>query len=360
MQPRQAGLSPRVKRLLAEHSLEPSEIEGSGQQGRITPRDVLRAATHRSTGSRLSPRVKRLLREHQLDAAEIHGTGTDGRVTPRDVLRATGERSGRSGQPGGLDGSPRTTRPSQPDDRSADERVQELTSSQRTAMERMLAYEQQTARLTAAVEADVTTIVRACDRVDDAYHRRNGAALAPLALIVRSVCRTLVRHPLLNASVDTQEGVVHLHRSIDLGLKTFRSDHPGIPIIVDAQELTAAGLHARITDAVGHGHRDEASAGDRSSGTFTVADATATGLHFDTPILHEGQVGSLAVTTIEKRPVVITDGDDDQRIAIRYTTQLCLSYDHRLVDGADAARFLTDLAADLGEADWDRELAEFS
>ena len=131
-----------------------------------------------------------------------------------------------------------------------------------------------------------------------------------------------------------------------------------VPVIRDAQELGPVSLQQRIADLADRARTRRITPDDLAGGTFTITNTGSRGSLFDTPILNPPEVGILATPAIERRPVVVTDPDGGDRIANRYRTYLCLTYDHRLVDGADAARFLTDVARMADSDDWGPEVAE--
>lgn len=358
-------LSPRVRRLLGEHGLEPTEIHGTGSGGRITPDDVERAAGRRDAGNppgghawrglRLSPLVKRLLREHDLDPTRIDGSGTDGRITPDDVHAASQTDDGPAGR---ADTTPSTPAPAgNGDDRA---RTEPLSRTRKVIAERMLTSLQTTAQLTAAVEADVTRMMHARARTRDAARARYGITPSPLAFAAKATCRALARHPVINASIDTDAGTVTYHHPVNLGVAVDTPEGLIVPVIHDAHELGVMALQQRINDLAARARDRKLQPDDVTGGTFTITNTGSGGTLFDTPILNPPEAAILATPTIEKRPVVIADEAGNDSIAIRQRTYLCLSYDHRLIDGADAARFLTDLAAQFDETDWEQEVAELT
>jgi pyruvate dehydrogenase E2 component (dihydrolipoamide acetyltransferase) len=215
-----------------------------------------------------------------------------------------------------------------------------------------------TAQLTAAVEADVTRIMHVRGRRRDAARARYGFAPSPLAFIVKAACWTLARHPVINASIDTEAGTVTYHRPVHLGMAVDAPNGLIVPVIHHADELTVMALQGRINDVAARARDRKLRPEDVQGGTFTITNTGSGGTLFDTPILNPPEAAILATPKIEKRPVVITDDAGNDTVAIRQRTYLCLSYDHRLIDGADAARFLTDLAARLEATDWEQELAE--
>jgi pyruvate dehydrogenase E2 component (dihydrolipoamide acetyltransferase) len=288
---------------------------------------------------RASPLVRRRLREHALDPSGIIGTGPGGRLTAEDVDVALESHDAPVGA-------------------STGSRTEPLSRTRKVIAERMLASLQTTAQLTAAVEADVTRLMRLRSRIGPVARERIGSSLSPLAFIAHATVRALAAHPILNASIDTDAGTVTFHGPVNLGIAVDAPAGLIVPVIRDAQGLGVVTLQQRIADLAARARERRITLDDLSGGTFTITNTGSRGSLFDTPILNPPEVGILATPTIEKRPVVLTDEDGSERIAVRQRTYLCLSYDHRLVDGADAARFLTDVALFLDSEEWGSEVDE--
>jgi pyruvate dehydrogenase E2 component (dihydrolipoamide acetyltransferase) len=305
----------------------------------------------REPGTRVSPLVRRRLREQELDPKGIEGTGPGGRLTLEDVEAALEARIGTD--------SDRPATPSRPLDgapRSTESRTEPLSRTRKVIATRMLQSMQTTAQLTAAVEADLTRVMRLRARIGAQARAEIGSSLSPLAFIAHATTRALAEHPILNASIDTDAGTVTYHGSVHLGIAVDAPMGLIVPVIDDAQELGVVSLQQRIADVAERARTKRITPDDLAGGTFTITNTGSRGSLFDTPILNAPEVGILATPTIEKRPVVLTDDDGNERIAVRQRTYLCLSYDHRLVDGADAARFLTDLARLLDSDEWGPEV----
>ena len=312
------------------------------------------AAVHSTAGMKLSPLVKRRLRELALDPATIVGTGAGGRITIDDVEAAASLPAGAAASAPAGRAAPTAAKPVvQPGDR-----VEPLSRTRKVIAERMLASLQTTAQLTSAVEADVTRLMSVRAEIRDVAKERYGVSVSPLAFIAHATVRTLADHPVLNASIDTDAGEVVYHRGVGLGIAVDAPQGLIVPVIRNADELNPIGLQQRIADLAARARDKRLTPDDLGGGTFTITNTGSRGSLFDTPILNPPEVGILATPSIEKRPVVITSEEGDDVFAIRSRTYLCLSYDHRLVDGADAARFLTDLAGRLDTSDWGPEIAD--
>ena len=297
---------------------------------------------------RISPLVRRLVREHGLDPLQLRGTGPDGRVTHDDVLAAVAGGTGATG----------AVRPAAPRAAPAGSRTEKLSRTRKVIAERMSASIRTTAQLTSAVEADVTRIMSLRARVRDAAKARHGVSLSPMAFLAHATVRALTEHPLLNGSIDMDAGTYTLNAGVGLGIAVDAPTGLMVPVIRDAQTLGPVSLQLRIADLAERARSKRITPDDLSGGTFTITNTGSRGSLFDTPILNPPEVGILATPAIEKRPVVVTDADGTDRIAIRHRTYLCLTYDHRLVDGADAARFLGDLARLIDSDDWGPEVDE--
>ena len=302
-----------------------------------------------ATGLRLSPLVRRMVRERGLDPRALIGTGPDGRVTADDVVAAdSGERTA----------APRLAPPRVHADAGSGTRTEPLSRMRRVIAQRMYESVTTTAQLTSAVEVDVSRIMALRSRVREAARARHGVSLSPLAFLAHATIRALALHPQLNGSIDMERGTMTLHSGVNLGIAVDAPTGLMVPVIRDAQELGPVALQRRIADLAERARTRRITPDDLSGGTFTITNTGSRGSLFDTPILNPPEVGILATPAIEKRPVVVTDPDGRDRIANRYRTYLCLTYDHRLVDGADAARFLADLSRLADSDDWGPEVAE--
>jgi pyruvate dehydrogenase E2 component (dihydrolipoamide acetyltransferase) len=326
--------SPLVRRLLREAGITPDEIEGSGPGGRITREDAERAIER---GAQAAPAAKETPTQAPTAAPQPGG------VVPAPVVQAPADRSRPPASSTQVDfGGERTV-------------TQELSRVRKAIARSMMASLSTTAQLTAAVEVDLTSIMHLRAAKKDAFKAQEGASLSPLPLIARAVCMVMPRHPVMNSSMDTDAGTVTFHRNINLGMAVDTERGLLVPNIKDAQDLTVAALARRIGDLASRARSRKLQPDEISGGTFTITNTGSVGTLFDTPILNPPEVGILATAAIEKRPVVVSDAYGDS-IAIRWMSYLCLSYDHRMVDGADAARFLQDLKYVLETHDFTAEL----
>ena len=272
----------------------------------------------------------------------VQGSGPGGRVTRSDADHAIAA--------GGTQG------PARIDFGGAREKVEPLTRIRRAISDSMMRSLQTTAQLTAAVEADVTSIMRLREQHKDAFRAVHGVSLSPLAMIARVVVDVLGRHPVINGSIDTDAGTVTYRDYVNLGIAVDTERGLLVPNIKDAQALDVAAMARAIGDLATRTRERRVTPDDISGGTFTITNTGSRGTLFDTPILNPPEAAILATCAIERRPVVVAE-ELGESVAIRWMTYLCLTYDHRLVDGADAARFLSEVKEQLASVDLSGEVA---
>lgn len=322
------------------------------------PGDGEPTAEGRAEAAPMSPIVRKLIREHDLDPGRIDGTGQGGRITREDVQKVVekggAERKERAAEPaaepaaaGDRGRAPAGRKPHE----SVPGHTEKLPRVRAAIAKSMWQSLQTTAQLTAAREVDVTSIMRLRSRIKEDFQESEGVSLSPLPFFARAVCMVLPRHEALNASIDLDGGNAKYYDTINLGIAVDAPQGLIVPNIKDAQDKTVPALAREIADIAERTRNKKISPDDVQGGTFTITNTGSRGVLFDTPVLNPPESGILATPAIEKRPVVVS-GEAGDSIAIRYMTYLCLTYDHRMVDGADAARFLADLKEVLETHDW--------
>jgi pyruvate dehydrogenase E2 component (dihydrolipoamide acetyltransferase) len=330
--------SPLVRKLLREAGLTPDQVQGTGTGGRITREDAERAIASGGAGA---PQAAAAAPRETPEAAS--GRPAAAPPPPPAVPTAPGERKRPPASPTQIDfGGERSV-------------TQDISRVRKAIARSMMESLQSTAQLTAAVEVDMTRIMHLRAAAKDAFKAKEGASLSPLPMVARAVCMTLARHPMMNSSFDQEAGTATYHRYVNLGMAVDTERGLLVPNIKDAQDLTVPGLARSIADLAKRTRNKKLTPDEISGGTFTITNTGSVGTLFDTPILNPPEVAILAVAAIEKRPVVVSDAFGDS-IAIRWMSYLCLSYDHRAVDGADSARFLQDLKYVLETHDFADEL----
>jgi 2-oxoglutarate dehydrogenase E2 component (dihydrolipoamide succinyltransferase) len=222
--------------------------------------------------------------------------------------------------------------------------------------QRMVESLQVSAQLTTVIEVDVTRINTLRGKVKRDFEAREGVKLSFLPFFCKAAVEALKQFPQVNASVDMAEGTITYHDAENLGIAVDTERGLLVPVIRNAGDLNIAGIARHIADVAERTRTNKLSPDELSGGTFTVTNTGSRGALFDTPIINQPQVAILGTGAVVKKPVVVTDDTGADVIAIRSMVYLALSYDHRIVDGADAARFLGAMKARLEEAAFEAEL----
>lgn len=277
---------------------------------------------------RATPRVRRLAQEHGVDLARVRGTGPGGRITERDVLEA----AGRAG-PGA---------PAVPAARiEQEEETVPLSAVRRTIARRMAASKFTAPHAWMMMEADVTGLVRLREARREEFRQREGVELTYLPFVVKAVAEALREFPLLNSAWG-EDGII-IKKRIHIGIAVATEQGLLVPVIHDADRLGIAGLARAAAELAERARAGKLRLGDVQGGTFTLDNTGAFGSVVSMPIINQGQAAILAMEAITRRPVVV--GDD--AIAVRSMMNLCLSFDHRILDGAEAGAFLASVKGRL-------------
>lgn len=300
-------------------------------------------------GLYVTPLVRKLAADHGVDLATVTGTGVGGRIRRQDVLAAA------EPQTPANPAAPASAAVAAPVN-SLRGTTEQMTRLRRVIAERMVESLQTSAQLTTVIEADVTRIAHLRDQVKGQFQQREGVKLSFLPFFAKAVVEALKAHPSVNASIDMAAGTVTYHDAEHLGVAVDTDRGLLVPVIRDAGELNIAGLARRIGDLAERTRTNRVTPDELSGGTFTLTNTGSRGALFDTPIINQPQVAILGTGAVVKRPVVVQDSDGSDVIAVRSMVYLALTYDHRIVDGADAARFLATVKNRLEEGAFDGEL----
>jgi 2-oxoglutarate dehydrogenase E2 component (dihydrolipoamide succinyltransferase) len=291
-----------------------------------------------------------LASENGVDLSRVQGTGIGGRIRKEDVLAAVTKSP-----------TPTQTFTSAPSALAKPVAVSPLRGTtvpmsrlRKVIATRMVESLQVSAQLTTVVEVDVTKIARLRDRAKGSFESREGTKLSFLPFFAVAVCEALKQHPVLNASIDGDNIVYHGAEHLGIAVDTERGLL--VPVIKDAGDLNIGGVARRIADVAARTRDNKISPDELSGGTFTLTNTGSRGALFDTPIINQPQVAILGMGAVVKRPMVLKGADGGENIAIRSMVYLALSYDHRIVDGADAARFLVTLKDRLEEGRFEADL----
>jgi pyruvate dehydrogenase E2 component (dihydrolipoamide acetyltransferase) len=319
-----------------------------------------KAASEETAGAYVTPLVRKLAAENGIDLSTITGSGVGGRIRKADVLAAVEARSPKTppatpATPSTAAAAPSAGTSSAPEPSALRGRTEKMSRLRRVIAERMVESLQTSAQLTTVVEVDVTKIAQLRARVKADFAAREGVNLSYLPFFCKAAIEALKVYPQINCSIDTEAGTITYHESENLGIAVDTDRGLLVPVIRDAGDLNIAGIARRIADLAERTRTSKVAPDELSGGTFTVTNTGSRGALFDTPIINMPQVAILGTGSVVKRPVVISDAGQDV-IAIRSMVYLALSYDHRIVDGADAARFLTAVKDRLEAAAFEAEL----
>ncbi len=305
----------------------------------------------------VTPLVRRLANQNDVDLSAVKGTGVGGRIRKLDVLDAAEARKAAQAEPAQQAapapaapvGGAAPSKPAAPAVEPSKLRgtVEKAPRIRQTIAKRMRESLEVSAQLTQVIEVDMTRIAKLRTTSKDTFLAQNGAKLTFLPFISKAVTEALKQHPKLNASFDEEKKEVTYHDAEHLAIAVDTEKGLLVPVIKDAGNLNLGGLAKKIADVGSRTRNGQIGPDELSGGTFTITNIGSAGALFDTPIINQPQVGILGTGIIVKRPVVITGADGDDTIAIRSMMYLSLTYDHRLVDGADAGRFLQTLKARL-------------
>ncbi len=304
----------------------------------------------------VTPLVRRLANQNKVDLSSVKGTGVGGRIRKQDVLEAAEAQKAQAAPQEETPAAPQTgaaapapAKPAAPAVEPSKLRgtVEKAPRIRQTIAKRMRESLEVSAQLTQVIEVDMTRIAKLRTASKDTFLAQNGAKLTFLPFISKAVTEALKQHPKLNASFDEEKKEVTYHDAEHLAIAVDTEKGLLVPVIKDAGNLNLGGLAKKIADVGSRTRNGQIGPDELSGGTFTITNIGSAGALFDTPIINQPQVGILGTGIIVKRPVVITGVDGDDTIAIRSMMYLSLTYDHRLVDGADAGRFLQTLKARL-------------
>ena len=359
---------------VAEPAAEPAAAQNGGGDSRATAPAVKASrsgdaeddASDDATAY-VTPLVRKLAQQHGIELSSVAGTGIGGRIRKQDILDAAAAQQGAaqtaatpaaaaSATPAPAQAA--TSAPVQasagPDHSSKRGSTEKMSRLRKVIAARMVESLQVSAQLTTVVEVDMSKVARLRARAKGDFEQREGTKLSFLPFIAAATVDALKAHPNVNASVDGDNIVYHGSENLSIAVDTDKGLL--VPVVKNAGDLNIAGLARAIADVADRTRNNKITPDDLAGGTFTITNTGSRGALFDTPIINQPQVAILGTGAIVKRPVVVADGDGGETIAIRSMMYLALSYDHRIVDGADAARFLGDIKQKLEEGNFESSL----
>ena len=311
-----------------------------------------------------TPLVRKIAAERGVDLSTVVGTGVGGRIRKEDIVTApatlapvvVNESRPVESKPFVAPAAPSAAAPKAAPASDLRGRTEPMTRLRKVIAERMVESLQISAQLTSVVEVDVTRISSLRNRSKVAFESREGVKLSFLPFFAKAACEALKQFPNVNATLDQEAGTVTYFDAEHIGIAVDTERGLLVPVIRDAGDLNIGGLARKINDLAERTRTNKLSPDELSGGTFTITNTGSRGALFDTPIINQPQVAILGTGAVVKRPVVTTDDTGADVISVRQMVYLALTYDHRLVDGADAARFLSAIKARLEEGAFEADL----
>lgn len=300
---------------------------------------VTQAPVSQPQDAYVTPIVRKLANELGINLATVRGTGIGGRIRKEDLQALAPAPTPTSATSPAT--APSAPRPAAPVASPLRGTTVTMSRLRKVIAARMVESLQVSAQLTTVIEVDVTKIARLRDRSKATFEAREGVKLSFLPFFAVAVCEALKQHPVLNSSVEGDQIIYHGAEHLGIAVDTERGLL--VPVIHNAGDLNMGGVARKISDLAARTRDNKVTPDELGGGTFTLTNTGSRGALFDTPIINQPQVAILGLGAVVKRPMVVKGEDGGETIAIRSMVYLGLSYDHRVVDGADAARFLVTL-----------------
>jgi 2-oxoglutarate dehydrogenase E2 component (dihydrolipoamide succinyltransferase) len=301
---------------------------------------------------RSSPLVRRIAKENNLDLAQVAGTGSDGRITKEDILRHLSASGPGSTAPAATLAPPQAAKAQSAPPQVTAGQVVPLTKMRAIIAQRMVESMQISPHVHTVYKVDMTRIVRIRQREKAKYEQRNGVKLTYMPFIAAAVVEALGKFPIINASLI--DGAIHYHANINLGIAVALPWGLIVPVVKQAEERSFLGLARSIADLAERARTKKLLPDEVAGNTFTLTNSGIFGDLFSTPIINQPDSAILAISSLNKEAVVLTDDEGNDTIAIRSMQHFCLGFDHRTIDGADACRFMAEFKKTLEH--WDKEI----
>ncbi|MEV7676538.1 2-oxoglutarate dehydrogenase, E2 component, dihydrolipoamide succinyltransferase [Streptomyces sp. NPDC088752] len=307
-------------------------------------------------GAYVTPLVRKLATENGVDLGSVKGSGVGGRIRKQDVLAAAEAK--KAAQAPAAAPAAAAAAPKAPAPESSPLRGQtvKMTRMRKVIGDNMMKALHGQAQLTSVVEVDITKLMKLRARAKDAFAAREGVKLSPMPFFVKAAAQALKAHPVINARINEDEGTITYFDTENIGIAVDSEKGLMTPVIKGAGDLNIAGISKKTAELAGAVRASKITPDDLAGATFTISNTGSRGALFDTIIVPPNQVAILGIGATVRRPVVIDHPDLGETIAIRDMTYVALSYDHRLVDGADAARYLTAVKAILEAGEFEVDL----
>ncbi|MER7444119.1 2-oxoglutarate dehydrogenase, E2 component, dihydrolipoamide succinyltransferase [Micromonospora avicenniae] len=345
----------------AETAKQPAQVE----QRAVPPAPAAQAPAAPTPGAGaeaayVTPLVRKLAAEHGVDLASVNGTGVGGRVRKQDVLEAAERAKAAKAAPAPAAPQPAAAAPAKPAAKPQPSAkrgtTEKLPRIRKAIAKRMHESLHEMAQLTTVIEVDVTKVARLRAQAKDSFQQRHGVKLSFLPFFALAAVEALQTHPIVNAQLDLEGGTITYPDAEHLGIAVDTERGLVVPVIHNAGDLNLGGIAKRVADLAERTRTNKISPDEIAGGTFTLTNTGSRGALFDTPIVPTPQSAMLGTGAVVKRPVVVNDPNLGEVVAIRSMVYLALSYDHRLIDGADAARFLAAVKERLEGGNFEAEL----
>ncbi|PGH42063.1 2-oxoglutarate dehydrogenase, E2 component, dihydrolipoamide succinyltransferase [Micromonospora sp. WMMA1996] len=357
------GLSYNEPSAEAETAAQPAKAEQAAQPAAPTATPQRPTAPAQGGGEEaagyVTPLVRKLAAEHGVDLASVNGTGVGGRIRKQDVLEAAEKAKAATAAPAAAEpaAAKAPAQPAAKPEPSAKRGTTEkLPRIRATIAKRMQQSLHETAQLTTVVEVDVTKVAKLRARAKDSFQAKHGVKLSFLPFFALAAIEALQTHPIIQASMDLEGGTITYPAAEHLGIAVDTERGLLVPVIHNAGDLNMGGIAKRIADLAERTRANKITPDEMAGATFTLTNTGSRGALFDTPIVPSPQSAMLGTGAVVKRPVVVNDPELGEVIAVRSMVYLAMSYDHRLIDGADAARFLTSVKERLEAGNFEAEL----
>ncbi|MEU6498399.1 2-oxoglutarate dehydrogenase, E2 component, dihydrolipoamide succinyltransferase [Streptomyces californicus] len=306
-------------------------------------------------GAYVTPLVRKLASENNVDLGSVKGTGVGGRIRKQDVVAAAEAAKAAAAAPAPAAPAAAKAAPKLEASPLRGQTVK-MTRMRKVIGDNMMKALHSQAQLTSVVEVDITKLMKLRNQAKAAFAAREGVKLSPMPFFVKAAAQALKAHPVINARINEDEGTITYFDSENIGIAVDAEKGLMTPVIKGAGDLNIAGISKKTAELAGKARGGGLTPDDMSGATFTISNTGSRGALFDTVIVPPNQAAILGIGATVRRPVVIDHPDLGETIAVRDMTYLSLSYDHRLVDGADAARYLTSVKAILEAGEFEVEL----
>jgi 2-oxoglutarate dehydrogenase E2 component (dihydrolipoamide succinyltransferase) len=296
----------------------------------VATQTVELAASARGERVRSSPLVRRIAKENGIDLSQVAGSGSEGRITKEDVLRLVNGTGASSASKAPLA-----------------QQVVPLTKMRSIIAQRMVESKRISPHVHSVYKVDMTRIVRLREREKARFEQQHGVKLTYMPFIAAAAVQALTKFPIVNASL--VDGSIHYHSNINLGIAVALEWGLIVPVVKQAEERNFLGLARAIADLAARARAKKLLPDEASGSTFTLTNSGILGEEFGTPIINQPESAILAIGGLRKEPVVLTDSEGNDAIAIRSVQYFCLGFDHRTIDGADAGKFMSEFKRALQE-----------